>query len=254
MESRQQKKSSYAKWIGGGLGWAFGGPIGGIIGFFLGSMYDGMQSSEYEYKGSGAPVGTPGHTRRGDFSMSLLVLAAAVMKADGEVMRSELNYVKSFLNRQFGQDETDKMLPLLRDMLRQDIPVQDVCLQIKQHMDYSIRLQLLHFLFGIARADDAVHARELDILQSISRWMGISFGDFNGVKALFVKDTSSAYKILGISENATEEEIKKAWKELVKLHHPDKVAHLGDDIQKAANEKIQKINAAYEEIRKQKGF
>ena len=249
-----KKKSSYAKWIAGGLGWAFGGPIGGILGFMLGSMYDGMQSAEYEYKGKGAPAGSPGHTRRGDFSMSLLVLCASVMKADGEVKKSELNYVRSFLIRQFGEAETEKMLPMLRDLLKQEIPVQEVCQQIREHMDYSIRLQLLHFLFGIARADEEVKASEATLIQSISRWLGISFGDFQSVKALFVKNVASAYKILGVNEEATEEEIKKAWKQLVLLHHPDKVAHLGEDIQKAANEKLQQINAAYEEIKKQRGF
>ena len=89
-EPEQVKRGSgYGKWIGGGLGWAFGGPIGGILGFMFGSMVDGMNRGTAEYTG----------TRTGDFSVSLMVLAAAVMKADGKVVKSELDYVKNFLKQ-----------------------------------------------------------------------------------------------------------------------------------------------------------
>ena len=89
------KKSGYAKWVGGGLGWVFGGPIGAILGVALGSMFDGMSSGKYEYQNS----------PRGNFALSLLVLSAAVMKADQKVVRSELEYVRSFFVNQFGSEE-----------------------------------------------------------------------------------------------------------------------------------------------------
>ena len=130
----------YGKWVGGGLGWAFGGPIGAILGFAFGSMYDSMQTGKYEYK--------PGATQRGDFNVSLLILSAAVMKADNKVTKSELDYVKAFLIRQFGPQAGQEQLLALREILKQDFNVSDVSRQIGQYMDYSSRLQLLHYLQG----------------------------------------------------------------------------------------------------------
>jgi DnaJ like chaperone protein len=245
-EERQEmkKKRGYGKWIGGGLGWAFGGPIGAILGFMFGSMVDGMQSGAYEYTG----------TRRGDFGVSLMVLAAAVMKADGKVVKSELEYVKRFLKMQFGEEEGQNKVMMLKEILQQDYNVQEVAQQIRQFMEYPSRLQLLHFLFGISLADGSYHAREIDMIEAISGYLGIRQADLNSIKAMFVKDVNSAYKILDISKDASDEEVKKAYHKMAVKYHPDKVAHLGEEVRNAATKKFQKLNAAYEEIKKQRGI
>ncbi|MFO8086557.1 MAG: TerB family tellurite resistance protein [Bacteroidales bacterium] len=240
----------YGKWIGGGLGWAFGGPIGGILGFVFGSMYDNMQSEEYSVRD---PYQRR-QTGRGDFSMSLLVLTAAIMKADNKIKRSELDYVKKFFIQQFGADQATEQLQVLRNIIKQDVPVYDVSNQIRMNMDYSSRLQLMHFLFGIAQADGQIVQSEVNMLNTIARGMGISNNDYNSIKAMFVKETHSAYKILEVDPKATNEEIKKAYRKMAVKYHPDKVAHLGEDIQKAAKEKFQKISSAYEEISKERGL
>ncbi len=238
------KRSGYGKWIGGGLGWAFGGPIGGILGFMFGSMVDGMQSGTPAYSG----------TRTGDFSVSLMVLAAAVMKADGKVVKSELDYVINFLKHQFGEEEGQNKILMLREILKQDYNVQEVSQQIRQFMEYPSRLQLIHFLFGISSADGAYHAREVEMIDTIGTFLGIRLADLNSIKAMFVKDVDSAYKILEVPKSATDEEVKKAYHRMAIKYHPDKVAHLGDDVRRAATEKFQKLNGAYEEIKKQRGI
>lgn len=242
--AQARPKKSYGKWIGGGLGWAFGGPIGAIMGFAFGSMYDGMQTGKYEYK----------PTQSGDFSISLLILSAAIMKADGRIMRSELEYVKQFFIRQFGAYEAQQKIKLLKEILKQEINVQEVSLQIKQYMDYPARLQLLHFLFGISSADGQFHSLEVETIDSISSYLGISHNDYISIKAMFVKDIDSAYKIIEVSPESSDDEIKKSYHKMAVKYHPDKVAHLGEDIKTAAKEKFQKLNAAYEEIKKQRGI
>lgn len=244
--------AKYGKWIGGGLGWAFGGPIGAILGFVFGSMFDNMQKGDYEVK-EGPFQQTRQRTRPGDFSMSLLVLTAAIMKADNKIRRSELDYVKEFLVKQFGKEQANEQLQVLRDILKQDVPVDDVTRQIRANMDYSSRHQLMHFLFGIAAADGEVVDREISILQTISSGMGLTSQDFNSIKAMFVEDTDSAYKVLDVDPNASMDEIKKAYRKMAVKYHPDKVSHLGEDVKKNAKEKFQKINAAYEKIKKQRG-
>jgi DnaJ like chaperone protein len=236
--------TKYGKWIGGGLGWAFGGPIGAILGFAMGSMFDGATVHKTLYQGNA----------RGDFAMSLLVLSAAVMKADGKVVKSELDFVKSFFIKQFGLEESEKLIPLLKEILNQEINIQDVSIQIGQYMDYSSRLQLIHYLFGIASADGQYHPSEVDVIGTISRLMGIQTSEFASIKAMFVKDMYSAYNILEVTPDATDDEIKKAYRRLAVQYHPDKVAHLGEDIRKSATEKFQKLNAAYDEIKKQRGI
>lgn len=237
----------FGKWIGGGLGWALGGPIGALLGFVFGSLFDGLSSS-IQIEGK-RPA-----TQQGDFSVSLLILSAAVMKADNKVLKSELNYVKQFLNAQFGVTQAQQMLNVLRDLLKQDYDLREVSMQIRTFMDYASRLQLLHYLFGIALADGHSHPDEIRMIDLISNYLGIKQNDLDSIKAMFIKDQESAYKILEISPETTDDEVKKAYRKMAAKYHPDKVAHLGPDVQKSAKEKFQKLNQAYTEIKKQRGM
>lgn len=236
--------AKYGKWIAGGLGWAFGGPIGGILGFIFGSMFDSMGSPNQEIH----------RTQAGDFGASLLILSAAVMKADNKILKSELDFVKRFYIQQFGPELAREQIPLLKEILKQQIPIQEVSLQIKQYMEYSSRLQLMHFLWGIAGADGHFHTNEINVIEIIGKYLGISQNDFLSIKAMFVKDTDNAYKILEISPDATNEEIKKAYRKMAVKYHPDKVSHLGEEFKKSAEEKFQMLNQAYENIKKQRGI
>ncbi len=240
--------AKFGKWLAGGLGWAFFGPIGGILGFVVGSMFD---SEKTMTNGNGV---RSQQTTTGAYVMSLLVLIAAVMKADGKVLKSELEYVKQFLAKTFGAASSQEALRMLRDLLKQDIPVADVCHQIEKNMDYSSRLQLVHLLFGVAQADGHVDVAELNLITQMSNNMGISSKDFESIKSMFVKDTTAAYKILEVDPNASDEDIKKAYRKMAMKYHPDKVSYLGEDILKSANEKFQKVNEAYESIRKERNI
>lgn len=243
---------AFSKWIGGGLGWALGGPIGGILGFAIGAMMDHMNQ--------GAPVGElppPGarSTTAGDLAMSLVVLTAALMKADGRVTQRELDHVRRFFMQQFGARQAGELLILLRDALKRDIPVHDVCVQVRQHMPHPARLQLMHYLIGLAHADGQVDRNELELLRRIAHGLGISDKDLGSLSAMFrTADPSAAYAVLEIEPSATDEEVKKAYRRMAMKYHPDKVAQLGEEVQKAANEKFKKVQQAYEAIQKQRGM
>ncbi|PLX07442.1 MAG: molecular chaperone DnaJ [Marinilabiliales bacterium] len=235
------------KWIGGGLGWAFGGPIGALLGFFIGSFFDAAKISTSRQR-------IDGTTQRGDFILTFLVLSAAVMKADKIVKKSELDFVKRFLLRNFGEAQTREALKELKRLLETDIPIDEVCLQIRMNMPHALKLQILHYLFGISAADGEVHVSEVNIIEQIAIKIGLTRGDFSSVRSMFVQQTDSAYKILGVSKSSTNDEIKKAYRQMAIQHHPDKVANMGEDIENAAKKKFQAISDAYEKIKKERGI
>lgn len=236
--------SKFAKWIAGGLGWAIFGPIGGIIGFFAGAYLEK----------DGARVTGQRTTTSGGYAMTLLVLTAAVMKADGKVLKAELDYVKRYYLRAFGPDAATEALKMLRDILKQNIPLNDVCAQVKANMDYASRLQLMHFLYGIAQSDGHIDISEQKLIDDIGMRIGLSDKDINSVRSMFIQATNWAYDVLNISLNASDDEVKKAYRKMAVKHHPDKVSHLGEDFQKKAKEKFQKISEAFETIKKERNI
>lgn len=240
--------AKFGKWIGAGLGFVMGGPLGALFGLFIGSALDSATVvTNTSYPGTS-------ESGRGDFMFSLTVLATAIMKADGRMTRSELTYVKNFLFQNFGEEATREGLAMINKLRSQNIPVMQVCTQIRYNMNPSLRTQLLYFLFGIAQADGRVCQQEIRLLENISVWLGLDNTTFNSLKSMYYADTDTAYTTLGIPPNASDDEVKKAYRQMAQENHPDKVSHLGEDIRKAAEEKFTRINLAYEKIKKQRGM
>ena len=188
--------------------------------------------------------------------MSLLVLMACIMKADGHVDKSELVVVKRFLVANFGEQGALDALQILKNLLDQNINETEVAQQISQNLNYSSKLELLHLLFNIAYADGEVVAAEMATIQRIASIFRIDRLDLESVKAPYMKhiDQDWAYKSLEIEPSATNEEIKKAYRNMAKKYHPDKVNDLGEDVKKSATEKFRYINEAYENLKKQRGI
>ena len=239
----------FGKLIGSGLGWTLGGPIGALAGFVLGTLFD---LSEKSSASTGTFQGM--QTTPNDYLFSLLVLVSAVLNADGKIMKSELNYVKEFFKTNFGVEGAQNALRILQDLTKQNIPVTDVCHQIKNYMDYPSRLQLIHFLFGIAAADGEIHPDELKLIRHISINLGITSADYTSIEAMLVPKTDWAYDVLEIAPQASDEEVKKAYRKMAVKYHPDKVSYLGEEIQQAANEKFKKVNEAYQLISKERNL
>ncbi|OIP84445.1 MAG: hypothetical protein AUK44_02670, partial [Porphyromonadaceae bacterium CG2_30_38_12] len=232
-----------------GLGWAFGGPIGAIFGFAVGSMFD---SPSVNAKVNSRPIATT----ETDFKMSLLVLVACVMKADGRVQKAELDVVKKFLVANFGEEGALEALQIIKNLLEQHIDETEVARQINQHMNYSAKLQLLHLLLDIALSDGEFHPSEQAMLERIIIIFRISQADYESLKAPYFKTTDPgwAYKTLEIEPTASDGELKKAYRRMAMKYHPDKVATLGEDMHKSATEKFRSINEAYETVKKLRGI
>lgn len=261
---------SISKWLGAALGWSFGGPIGAIIGLALGSMVDSMSDGDgFPYLGEGEDrkrqrpkyrkmpnyeMEARPKTTSGDFEISLLILASVVIKADNHQDERELNFVRQYFSNMYGKERANHAFKLFKNINQQDISTRQVCMQIQRMMDHPSRLQLLHFLFGIAKADEHVTEAEIKQIYTISGYLGVSSRDFESIKEMFYNSVDHAYKILEIDKNASVEEIKAAYRKMAKKYHPDRVAHLGKEHQEGAEEKFRQVQQAYEQLQKERGF
>ncbi|WP_411893871.1 TerB family tellurite resistance protein [Winogradskyella sp. A2] len=261
---------SFAKWIGGAIGWSFGGPIGAIIGLAIGSFVDNIADAGSPLIGerqTGRKRRDPYRrvpnyeeqrrrpkTQSGDFEVSLLILASIVIKADGKQDQRELDFVRQQFSNMYGKERANHAFELFKRVTKQNISTRQVCLQIKQMMDHPSRLQLMHFLFGIAKADGHVTEAEIKQIYTISGYLGISNKDYESIKAMFYNSTDNAYKILEIDKSVSDDEVKKAYRRMAKKYHPDRVGHLGKEHQEGAEEKFRQVQEAYEHIQKERGF
>ncbi|APY11096.1 molecular chaperone DjlA [Seonamhaeicola sp. S2-3] len=254
---------SFSKWIGGALGWSFGGPIGAIIGVALGSIVDAVANGnadtllgedKRQRRTTYSSRTQRPQTQSGDFEVSLLILASIVIKADGKQDQRELDYVRQQFASMYGKARANRAFQLFKGISKQKISTRQVCLQIKQMMDHPSRLQLVHFLFGIAKADGIVTQDEERQIQIIAGYLGINVRDYESIKAMFYSSSDNAYKVLEISKGASVEEIKKAYRKMAKKYHPDRVRHLGKEHQEGAEEKFRQVQEAYEQLQKELRF
>ena len=256
----------YGKWIGGILGFMAQGPLGALAGFAIGSLFDtaagsveqggerttGGNMNDYEDAGCGG--------RRNSFLFSMLVMASYIIRADGRIMHSEMEFVRRFLRMNFGDAAVEEGQQILlnlfeqRKRMEQTDPqsfrrtIHDCGRQIAANLGYEERLQLLQLQFQFAQSDENVCMEEIDALKEVAIAMGLSVQEVESMLNLKGDSLAEAYKVLEVEPTATDDEVRAAYRRLALKHHPDRVATLGEDIRRAAEEKLQQINAAKERI------
>ncbi|MBG6132822.1 DnaJ like chaperone protein [Aquimarina sp. EL_43] len=241
------------KWFAAILGYIFFRLPGAVLGFILGSLLDATKiktSGGFKTVFSQEPKVTPA-----DFELNLLSLSSIVIKADGRVNQTELDYVRRYFVSAYGKERANATFRTFNEIIKnRHVSAQRVCLYINQHTRYPSRLQILHFLFGIANADGRVSISEAEEIQKIAGFLRINFKDFESIKAMFFKTGDHAYKILEIDKTATDAEVKKAFRTMAKKYHPDKVQHMDEIHIKGAETKFREVQKAYDQIKKERGI
>jgi DnaJ like chaperone protein len=254
----------------GALIGSIGGPLGTIIGGFIGHLFDrASEERQAISSAAGARFGPaePGAATSADpvsqaqvnFLTCLIGLSLSVASVDGPVKTSHVQAMKQFFSRNFSFPDVDQDLieRLIDEMYRNRdrIDVQSLAAYYAAVSTYEGRLLLLRLLFQIARADAAGVTRgEEELIRRIAALLGLGEQAFRQVRAEFQGGAGGAWEVLGVPPTAGVEEIKAAYRQLTLQNHPDKVANLGPEFVKVAEEKFKAIQEAYEEIRRQKGF
>lgn len=235
------------KWILAVVGFMFFRYPGAILGFIIGTLIDNWKRPSAGFQDQKV---TPG-----DFELNLLSLASLVIKADGKVSQTELDYVRAYFVQAYGKERANATFRTFNEVIKnREISGQRIGLYLQKRTRYEVRLQILHFLFSIAKADGLVSEAELRELSEISAHLNLMRRDFESIKAMFFKSADNAYKILEIEKSATDAEVKKAFRTMAKKYHPDKLQHMDEAYRKGAQEKFTRVQEAYEHIQKERGI
>ncbi len=242
------------KWIAAILGYSFFRLPGALLGFILGSLFDATRNKKENKRSFTNVFSQQEEVTPGDFELNLLSLSSIVIKADGQVNQTELDYVRQYFVSAYGKERANATFRTFNDVIKnREISSQRICIFLTHRTRYEARLQILHFLFGIANADGQVSEAEALEIQKMAGFMRVNFRDFESIKAMFFKTGDHAYKILEIEKTATDAEVKKAYRTMAKKYHPDKVQHMDPVHIKGAEEKFKEVQKAYEQIQKERG-
>lgn len=190
-----------------------------------------------------------------DFELHLLSLTSIVIKADGKVSQQELDYVRQYFVSSYGKERANATFRTFNEVVKKRrIDPQRICEYLNQRTRYASRLQILHFLFGISRADGHVSEAESRKIQEIAGYFRVTHQDFVSIRAMFIKEQDNAYKILEIEKTASDAEVKKAYRSMAKKYHPDKLMDMDEAYRQGAQEKFNAVQQAYESIQKERGL
>lgn len=263
------------KWIGAFLGVLNGGVLGGIAGYAIGAFLESIFNSgdsqqandNTSYNSTEAyddqQYYDTDNGERNGFLFSMMVLAAHIIQADGKIMHSEMEMARQFLRTNFGEgavQQGNDILLRMFDYRKQHgdqewhNEIENACIDMRRLMPEEHRLQLVAFLAEIAKADGKIVADEVKELKWIAARLGLNTGVVEQMLAMGGDTLEDAYQVLGISPNATDDEVRRAYRKMALQYHPDRVATLGDDVKEAAQKKFQELNNAKERIFKSRNM
>jgi DnaJ like chaperone protein len=241
--------SIWGKVLGGAAGFAMGGPLGALIGAVAGHAVDRMR----EVPRQGADTDA---TKRIAFTIGVIVLGAKMAKADGQVTPDEVSAFKEVFR--VPPDEMKNVGRLFNQARRDAAGFEPYARQIGRMFqdNPAVLEELLDGLFHIARADGTVTPDEVAYLAQVAAIFGLGEAEWDRIRAANMgPDTSDPYAILGIPRDVSNDDLKSAYRKLVRENHPDRLVAQGmpQEFIELANERLATINAAYDRIRQQRG-
>ena len=245
-----------------------GGFLGAIAGYVFGAAIqtafsDESDSSNQSYTGydqqdsSYTSSTNYAQQNRARFIFSIMVLSSHIIKADGKIMHSEMEYVRRFLENNFStmeKDEGEAILLRLFEYRKQQgehewcRQLEGVCSEINSMFNADIRSQLMAYLCDIIKADGKIDRTEVVAAKDIAHLLLLDSSIVDSLLSLGGTEVDEAYKVLGVSPDCSDEELRKAYRNLVKKYHPDRVESMGNDVKETAKRRLQEINNAKEII------
>ena len=231
------------KWVAAIIGYSILRFPGAVLGFVIGRFFEFLIHNPIQIKTTSYAI------RPETFQLNLLALSALIIKADGRVEKKELDFVRNFFISQYGKERSDSIFKTFNTEIKKESQhLNQLTRVFVQQTPYETRLQILHFLFGIANADGHVSDVEVQKLSEVASGMRLRLPDFESIKAMFVKNTDNAYKILEVAADASQDQIKNAYRKMVKKYHPDKLRGQDPAMIKGAEEKFREVQKAYETL------
>ena len=256
----------YIPFIFGGIGFIFWGWGGALVGGIAGGIVSGIwylakngrvDGSSYKEEHKTSSQSSTSNRIAADqlLKFRILALVANVMKADGVILKVEVESIKPFLLKHYGIEGGREALQILKHLLNTSINSRQVATELKETLNYSSRLEVVHLLLTIAFSDGKLDIKERGLIRDIALHLDISMADCDAMLALFLPKTNSkwAYAALEIAPTATDEEVKRAYHRMAMMYHPDRVVE-NEELKKSATEKFREIQEAYECIKKERNI
>lgn len=251
--------SIWGKIVGGAAGFALGGPLGALLGGLAGHAVDKMRDSTEEAVVAEREGRQPesGPEKSIAFTIGVIVLGAKMAKADGAVTRDEVAAFKEVFH--VPQEEMRNVGRVFNQAKRDARGFEPYARQLGRMFRENPKIleELLDGLFHIARADGAVQEAELAYLERVAECFGFGPADWQRIRAANVGPAEDdPYVILGVAHDADEESLRRAYRELVREHHPDRLMAQGlpEEFVSLANEKLARINRTWTEVKKRRGM
>lgn len=236
--------AKYEKWLGAGLGWMMtGNPLGGLLGFIAGSL---IQSNETNSPGKAAGGIT-------EFEVNLIVLASHLIKIDGKVALSEINFLQQFLDAHFDAQHTAKRKEFINHCLQKEYDLNIACDQIRMYTPHATHVQVVRFLLDVATSDGELHERENYFIFRIAGYINVNDVVYRQIKTEHLEVKHTAYEILGVRHEMSFGEIRTVYRQLVLKYHPDRNKDVSEAEKKKIAAKFQQIKEAYEQLKKERG-
>lgn len=256
--------SYWGKMLGGVAGLVMGGPFGAMMGAALGHAADEGVLSRIRMPGAfgmnPARLAAMLGGREQVFAVGVVVLSAKLAKVDGAVVRPEIDAFK----RQFRiPPQSVRDVGRLFDQARDSTDgFESYARQLGDAFadTRGVLEDVLSALFAIARADKPVNGREMDFLQRVHAGLGLdarAWDRARGAAPRFRPEpTDDAYAVLGVLRSTSDDEVRRAWRELVRANHPDSLASRGVPAEfiASATDKVAGINAAWDQVKRERGL